>query len=292
MSSNSRIFYNYSRSCSNFYNSYDEKAQPSSGNTTTFGQKDLGWKVPLIPKLEKYFNAHYLCPKCFQFPLIDFISKEYIYYKCFCEDRGGKDKDRFNEKILVKIKDLFNKDNKYMTFLNNYISINSSPNSKDESKGLKCTEEHESKKNRKFRYYCTGCEKNICSECVGEHISNRPDKKEKHDLIVLDYQRINDYEKIININKKIKEENDRINNESFKFNEFFEEEETEMEIMLENKVIQIKEESGDKFDYFTEFINIIINDYQTYPNYFHTHNIESIFFFLVNKKNFGMKINT
>ena len=33
-----------------------------------------------------------------------------------------------------------------MTFLNNYISINSSPNSKDESKGLKCTEEHESKK--------------------------------------------------------------------------------------------------------------------------------------------------
>ena len=70
-------------------------------------------------------------------------------------------------------------------------------------------------------------------------------------MIVLDYQRINDYEKIININKKIKEENDRINNESFKFNEFFEEEETEMEIMLENKVIQIKEESGDKFDYFT-----------------------------------------
>ena len=101
MSFNSRISYNYSRSCSNFYNSYDEKAQPSSGNTT-FEQKDLGWKVPLIPKLEKDFNTHYLCPKCFQFPLIDFISRDYIHYICFCKDRKKK---------LVKIKELFNKDN-------------------------------------------------------------------------------------------------------------------------------------------------------------------------------------
>ena len=36
--------------------------------------------------------------------------------------------------------------------------------------------------------------------------------------------------------------------------------------MQENKVISIKEEPEDKFDYFAEFINIIINYYQKYPN--------------------------
>lgn len=109
-------------------------------------------------------------------------------------------------------------------------------------------------------------------------------------MIILDYQRINNYEKIVWINNIMKEENDRNNNETSKFNEFFEEEETEIEIMQENKVISIKEEPEDKFDYFAEFINIIINDYLKYPNYFHTYNIESICHFFKNENNFGMKI--
>lgn len=118
MSSPSDIYDNYSRSRSSFYNSYDEKVHRSSDNPK-FEPKDLGWSLSLIPKLEKYINTHYLCPKCFHFPLIDFISKEYIYYKCFCKDR---------DKILVKIKELFNKDSQYMTFLNFYILIDSSQN--------------------------------------------------------------------------------------------------------------------------------------------------------------------
>ena len=87
MSSHSNILDNYLSSRDNFYNSYDEKLEFSSSNNSTFAPKDLKWEESLIPKLEQYFNAHYLCPKCFQFPLIDFISRDYIYYICFCKDR-------------------------------------------------------------------------------------------------------------------------------------------------------------------------------------------------------------
>ena len=130
----------------------------SKEENSDFSSVDLGWKEPLIPtRNEKYLNAHYLCPKCFQFPLIDFISKEYIYYRCFCPDRLKK---------LVKIKRLFNKDEKYMTFSDNTILTNSSLISQDMIKGFRCSEKHYSGKNGKFRFYCTFCLKNICGECI------------------------------------------------------------------------------------------------------------------------------
>ena len=278
MSSYSRIYDDYSRSRSSFYNSYDESLEPSSSDNCTFIPKDLKWKEPLIPKLEKYINTHYLCPKCFQFPLIDFISKEYIYYKCFCKDR---------EKKLVQIKELFNKDAQYMTFLNNYLLINSSENSKDKIKGFKCTENHNSEKNGKFRYYCIGCRKNVCSECVIGHLSEE-EKNKKHDLIVLDFQRINNYKKIEFVNNLIKEENKKNNIETSNDNISFEE---ICEIIpLENKVIKIKEEIKEKFDYFIEFINIIFTDYFKFPNYYHTYNIENIHRFFKNEHNFGIRV--
>ena len=51
-----------------------------------------------------------------------------------------------------------------------------------------------------------------------------------------------------------------------------------------------KEGENDDFDYFTEFIGIIINDYLNFPNYFHSYNIENIYRFCLNENNFLAKI--
>ena len=78
-------------SISEFYKSYHNKVESDTPGDSKLIKNDLNWKVPIIPKLrEEYSNAHYLCPRCRQFPLIDFISKDYIYYMCNCEDRKEK----------------------------------------------------------------------------------------------------------------------------------------------------------------------------------------------------------
>ena len=62
-----------------------------------------------IPKLEDS-NIHYRCPKCFNFPLIEFINKneEIIIYSCACY-KGKR----------IFIQDLFDKEKKYMSFQSN-----------------------------------------------------------------------------------------------------------------------------------------------------------------------------
>ena len=66
----------------------------------------LKWSNPPIQKLRNP-NIHYRCPKCFNFPIIQFLNnKESIYYTCACY-----------EKKFINIKDLFIKDNHYLTFL-------------------------------------------------------------------------------------------------------------------------------------------------------------------------------
>ena len=50
-------------------------------------------------------------------------------------------------------------------------------------------------------------------------------------------------------------------------------------------------EYEDNFNYFIELINIIIDDYKSFPNYFHSYNIEGIYRFYILKDNdFGAKI--
>ena len=106
MSDSFSISRNYSKSKADFINSVNKHADCSISGNSEFNSEDLNWKESSVPENEEE-KTHYLCPKCFQFPLIDFISKEYIYYSCFCKDR---------EKKLVKIKQLFQKDNEYMIF--------------------------------------------------------------------------------------------------------------------------------------------------------------------------------
>ena len=277
MNDSSRISASFSRSKQSFINLMNK----SDKGNSNFDSVDLNWKEPLIPKRnEKYLNTHYLCPKCFHFPLIDFISKEYIYYECFCPDSSKK---------LVKIKRLFAKDEKYMTFSDNIILNNSSITSQDKIKGFKCSKKHYSGKNGKFRFYCTVCEENICSECIRNHMH---DMEKLHELIVLDFQAIKNYRYVEFINNKLKKENVGYRDQSSDLDESFDETQNKANriIPVENKAIFVEKEDEDEFNYFNEFINIILNDYIDFPNYYHTYNIESIFRFLNKKHNFGIKI--
>ena len=165
----------------------------------------LKWNIPLIPKLRNP-NLHYRCPKCHNFPLIQFLSnQESIFYTCACY-----------EKKFISIKDLFIKENKFMTFLDDDESEflkkgTKKPN--DENIGFRCTK-HKSLKCNKFKYYCIICKENLCKECCQNHLKNC------HDLIILDFQNFEMYEKIEKINKNIysedkeKEESSDINIEN------------------------------------------------------------------------------
>ena len=116
-----------------FYGSSRSELQSMTDQSSSF----LKWDIELIPKIQKFNHTHYLCPKCFRFPLIDIISKEIILYKCKCDDEKRK---------ALNIKQLFNKDNGYMTFFEGNDLLSFPLDSKDKIKGFKCIENHGSKK--------------------------------------------------------------------------------------------------------------------------------------------------
>ena len=124
----------------------------------------LNLTIPPIPKLKNQAYS-YLCPKCHTFPVLQLLNEEYISYKCSCTDIKGIK--------LLKIKDLFDKEKRYMTFINESESDNEIDNYEkfNEKKGLKCIN-HNSSKNNEFRYYCRDCKENICKECVQNHLNN------------------------------------------------------------------------------------------------------------------------
>ena len=87
-----------------------------------------------------------------------------------------------------------------MTFLdNNILTLMSN----DSMKGFKCIENHNSEKAHKYRYYCVDCKKNICSKCIMPHLG---DEEKRHNLIVIDYQKIIDYKEAEEINNKRNDE--------------------------------------------------------------------------------------
>ena len=148
--------------------------------TLQYSDISLGPSFSYIPKLT-YPNIHYRCPKCYNFPLIQFLDRENINYKCACID-----------KKRMKIKELFKKEANFLTFLNEPKSNN---NEKDETEkknekiGFKYTSHHSTKEN-KFRYYCITCNENLCKECIQNHISKEKDHYFLHDLIILDFQNV------------------------------------------------------------------------------------------------------
>ena len=256
-------------SISEFYKSYDSKKESETFGGGELSSNTLNWKMPLVPKLsEEHANAHYLCPRCRHFPLIEFISKDYVYYTCECEDRKKK---------LVQVKQLFNKDNQYITFWEHNSLKTSDSDDEKVNKGFKCTEEHYFEKIQSFQFYCTKCFVNICEECVGKH---RDDKDKFHPMIILIFEYFNNYDKIKIIN-------DIMNGEDYK-NNTENSSETNKIIILDDKAF-VNENQKNEFDYFAEYINIIFNDYLHFSNYIHTYNIDNIYKYF-KSEHFGVKI--
>ena len=292
MSDNSSIYNNILISHENCLNSYIKGDESSTLENKELSSKNLDWRIPLIPKIKKFTNAHYLCPKCHQFPFINFVSKEYIFHKCLCE----------NKKKFIKISQLFIKEKQCMTFLGVDRSDELSSIDKEIYKDFRCQGNHYSKKTKKFEFYCTDCNKNICSECIGKHFYLDDQIEKMHNLIVLIFEYRKNYKDLeFVINKMNDEKNEistNVSNINEELDESFENSQEKKQNLITNKIINIGENKGmliqgkneDKFDYFTEFINIIFTDYLDFPNYNHSYNIENIKRFFKNEKNVEAKI--
>ena len=263
----------------------------------SYSNISLGLSFSYIANLKCPY-IHYRCPKCYNFPLIRFLDREKIAYKCACIDRKS-----------LKIKDLFNKENKYMTFLKdskaNKKEIDEIENI-NENIGLKCIS-HKNK--NKFRYYCINCNENLCKECIQNHIFKQKEHYFLHDIIILDFQNIEILQKLKGIEndlelekrnkiKKIDQEISKTINDkniSSILDELDKDENSKQKIEkyklinqdshFDVKPIDINIEEID--DYFVELINIIINDYLNFPNYYHFYNLENIYryYFYKNIKN-------
>ena len=160
--------------------------------------KSLGLSLSFIQN-SKSPDIHYRCPKCYNFPLIKFLNKDIISYKCGC----------IENKKNVKIKDLFIKEKKYMTFLNDSKSDNIESDKiekMNQNIGFKCTS-HSSIENNEFRYYCLKCNENLCRDCVQNHIFQKKANYFLHDLIIFDFQNIEIYQKVKEIQDKLELEN-------------------------------------------------------------------------------------
>ena len=235
----------------------------------------MKWSNPPIQKLRNP-NIHYRCPKCFNFPIIQFLNnKESIYYTCACY-----------EKKFINIKDLFIKDNHYLTFLEDDESEILENKKTDKNLGFKCTK-HQSIKYNKFNYFCIICKENLCRECCQNHLKNC------HDIIVLDFQKFEMYEKIDEITKILySEEKEKIESNDINISNIIKDDEEKnnqnIEIFVvsnERKNIINKKELEKIHEDFIEIIKIIINDFIDYPNYYHFVNIENIYRILMNNNN-------
>ena len=234
--------------------SYTESLSYSS---IEHNNSSLNISIPPIPQLDNP-DIHYLCPRCHNFPLIEFkADEEYIKYTCNCY-KGE----------LIKLDDIFNNEKKYMTILNKK-EINSQ--TIDKVIGFKCIS-HESLKYNKFKYYCISCNINICKECCQNHLDK------SHDVVVFDYQNFEAYEKIKKINEYLNSENIEKNEKIASKDNNIETGSFIMKLNDENKYEKIPEKRIEEIhDYYANLIKIIINDFLSYPNYFHFFNIDNIY---------------
>ena len=264
---------NINEDSSKFYN-HSSYGSLSFSNEKNFNSS-FHLKMTQIIKLEDP-RIHYRCPKCGNFPLIEFKkNQEDISYSCSC----------FKDKCIA-IKELFNTENKYLTFINN---DNENQNFKyditDKFDNSGNYDNSNKSDKSKFEYFCSTCSKNICKDCFQSH--------ESHDVINLELPMAEMNEKIELIKAKLNElkgtkevsenftldeeksiDSKNDNNNTIKYD--IDDNGNYRRISKEDKKIII--------DNFVELINIIINDYLKYPNFNHFFNIRNIYNILLMKE--------
>ena len=214
-------------------------------------------KCSIIDK-EFLKDRHLICLKCENVPKIEFESYDKIKIACLCSKEGEK-----TEIKNKSIEELLNSE-----YLKNYNNNNLHPFP------LKCQIHHQI-----FAYYCKECQKNICSSCVvniDEHIDHhlellaiQMNKNKKY----IDYIK----EKIEELEIESKEKELEIESKEMER----EIESKEKELKIESEVKKLKIEFKEKKN-FILLMNIIINDYESYPNNSHYYIFQNCIKFLDN----------
>ena len=253
-----------------------------------------------IKKGEFAQHYHFVCKLCKDIPIIKFIRRNRIQYKCKCKECKDSPKE-------LSIKDIYD----YIQYTEQ-IGI--------EANELKC-KEHE---NEKYVYYCENCKKNLCNKCIEncfEHekkikpltldrntyeksqyiidIINKEKEKFQNSInsgksnFNLDDDNIKGYKLIIdkddnvdikrvyleenknnifNDSKKLKSDNNipplELNNISCINND------EESEII--NNINEINDDDMSEQEYIINLFSIIIDDYKNYPNFNLTETISNI----------------
>ena len=215
-------------------------------------------------------NFHYMCNKCFKFIKI-IIDKDKI--KFICDDEKCKN---FNQPIIIE--DVYEK---MIELKDNNFDI------------LEC-DEH---KGEKFVYYCNECKDNKCGQC-GKFCEEKKHHlkdlnrdmitKKKRDYIKSKCDERNEYfkEKINKQNKNFENNfiNDAFNEENYKIT--YQDANT-CEITKVNYVINDLNKKKEKE--LLNIIDIIISDYDNFPNYRHIENISFLEKYM--NYNYGKKLN-
>ena len=212
---------------------------------------------PILKEEEGY---QYICPKCHQFPLIEFTeSIKTIKLGCKCYN---------NKEILIK--DLFDKYNKFI-IINQLSNLNllSSSNIFEVNNGdevLTCK-----KHNNYFRYYCKKCHLDLCDMCA-------EDDERKHGFILPYYIELEsmkiDNEKLDKIIAIINSKN--INNLNINENNIK---------LLQIDYTHFEKKNEEEEDRFIQFIRIIIKDFKNFSNYFNALKVINFFYLDYNKIN-------
>ena len=254
-----------------------------SFNSDIYFQHMLNLSFSNISKSKFAEHYHFLCKKCNEVPVIKFIKKNKIKYKCKCKE---------SPRVLL-IKDIFD----YLLYSEEIDT--------DQIK-LKCNEHKE----EKYIFYCDKCKKNICNKCIENCIEHENRIK----ALLLDRNTINRSKYII---KKIEEENsnnleDEIKSEELEDNNIStfkiipkkssnnnnnnnennisnddnyyvllkEKKEINEEIKEEDMINIINDNNNDEINdeeyYSLNLFSIIIDDYKNYPNYNHIETISNL----------------
>ena len=199
-------------------------------------------------KKNDYNYKHYFCAGCHKFPFIKFCKdRKKIRFTCSC----------FNNK-KIPIEELFkinsNKDNLPILFSenNSYINIENE---------LLCK-----KHNKKFKCFSKLFLNNYCEDCDQFKINIYDNDIIRFDDIKIEEKKIEELIEKINDNKVISE---KISEEASHNN-------IKLSKNNDNIDVNLSEEEEKRFK---KLIFIIIDDYQSYPNFSHYFNIKNLLYF-------------
>ena len=250
---------------------------------------------------------HYLCTKCKKFPFIEFKDKKNIIKTCSCINNQKisittfldniesnkieesflssstdviKNNNNLEEINAINQKNIFDfNDRRIPTIEADYITKNK--DILNPKNGFMCI-----KHNKKFKYFCKSCLRNLCDECK-EYEEN----KDICGYNFLVFEEFDIYNKKIDqlisiINKSIDINKNSLNNFNLISNES-----DDLKLLKKNDTyldqLSVEEEEKD----FNKLIKIIIDDYKNYPNYSHFFNIENTLRFLNIKDKLEFKEN-